>query len=172
MSFTIYYPLTITLIVLVLNAILVYSLVKLSPIGFTNITDDSCDIIPKFLIGVFITSGLFIFSLLPNCGWCSENSTKLFRFLTPLIYYISYIVLITEIYLNIECINIYKNSTNQNVSIFLTVLLWNFIGFSIVIHLMLLSFILSQCCSYCSKKKNNSQLPINSNETKPLIILD
>ncbi len=150
---------------------MVYSIVKLSPTGFTNITDDSCDIIPKFLIGVFITSGLFIFSLLPNCGRCSDNSSKLFRFITPLLYYISYIVLISEIYLNVECINIYKNSNIQNINIFLTVLMWNFISFSIVIHLMLLSFIFSQCCSYC-KKKNNSQLPINSNETKPLIILD
>jgi hypothetical protein len=172
MSFTIYFPITITLIVLTLNAILVYSLVKLSSIGFPNITNDSCDIIPKFLIGVFITSGLFIFSLLPNCGCCSEKSSKLFRFITPLMYYGSYIAIITEIYLNVECITVYKNSTNQNISIFLTVLMWNFIGFSIIVHLMLLSFILSQCCTYCSKKQNNSQLPINSNETKPLIILD
>lgn len=171
MSFTIYYPITITLIVLILNAILVYSIIKLSSIGFPNITNDSCDIIPKYLIGIFITTGLFIFSLLPNCGLCSESSSKIFRFITPLMYYGSYIAIITEINLNIDCLSTYKNSNDKKINIFSTVLIWNFISFSIIIHLMLLSFIMSQCCFYCSKKKTQ-QLPINIDETKPLIILD
>ena len=169
MSFTIYYPITITLIIIILYAVLIYSIIKLNSIGFPNITNDTCDIIPKYLIGVFITTGIFVFSLLPNCGLCSESSSKVFRFITPLIYYGSYIAIITEINLNIDCITTYKNSTDQNIQLFLKVLMWNFISFSIIIHLMLVSFILSQCCVHCSKKKQ--QLPININETKPLLIL-
>ncbi len=171
MSFTIYYPITITLIIIILYAVLIYSIIKLNSIGFPNITNDSCDIIPKYLICVLITTGIFVFSLLPNCGLCSELSSKVFRFITPLMYYFSYIAIITQINLNIDCLSNYKNSTNENIKLFLTVLIWNFSSFTIIIHLILISFIISQCCIYCSKKKNQ-QLPIIVNESKPLIILE
>jgi hypothetical protein len=168
MSFTIYYPLTITLIVIILNSILVYSIIKLNGTTFPNILNNECDIIPKCLIGIFVATGLFIFSLLPNCGFCSDNSNKVIRFISPILYYSLYIGITVEIYLNINCISTYKNSTDPNAIIFITVFGWNIISFSSVIHLMLLSFILSQCCNYCNKKKNNN-LPINN---EPLIILD
>ena len=171
MSFTIYYPIIITLIVLILNTILAYSIFKLYKTHFPNILNNECDIIPKCLIGVFIITGLFIFSLLPNCGICSDNSSKIIRFIAPILYYSSYIALITIIYLNVDCLDTFKNSTDQSGYIFINVLGWNIISFSIVIHLMLMSFIISQLYSYCycNKKKKTIELPINN---EPLIILD
>jgi hypothetical protein len=169
MTFTIYYPLTITLIVIILNSILVYSIIKLNGTSFPNISNNNCDIIPKCLIGIFVATGVFIFSLLPNCGFCSDNSNKIIRFISPILYYGSYIATTVEIYLNIDCISTYKNSTDINETTFISILGWNIISFSTVIHLMLLSFIMSQCCNYCNKKKMNTNLPINN---EPLIILD
>ncbi len=169
MSFTIYYPLTITLIIIILNSILVYSIIKLKDTHFPNILNNNCDIIAKYLIGNFITTGLYIFSLLPNCGFCSDNSNKIIRFIVAIIYYGSYIALIVKIYLTIDCISTYKNSDITNAKTFIKILGWNMISFFIITNLMLLSFIISQCCSYCNKKKANINPPIND---EPLIILD
>jgi hypothetical protein len=55
------------------------------------ITNKGKDIIAKYLIGNFVTTGLYIFSLLPNCGICSDNSNKIIRFISAIIYYGSYI---------------------------------------------------------------------------------
>ncbi len=173
MSYTIFYPLTITLILGDLNGAFLYSVIRLSSTNFPNITTGQCNDLTKFIFPIFITSKIFTFSFLPNCGICSDHVKKVFRFVSPLAYYTAFIALLVEMYLNIDCISEFKNSKDQNMQTFFSVLTWNLMTFGLVFHIMFISFLISQVRNYCigRKKKYNQMLPIN-NESKPLLIND
>jgi len=167
MTYTIFYPLTITLILGDLNGVFLYSIIRLSSTTFPNITTGNCNNIPFFLFPIFITSKILTFSLLPNCNICSEHVLKIFQFVSPLLYYISFIALIIQMYLNIDCISQFQDSTDQNMLIFFNVLTWNLMTFALVFHFMLLSFLISIVRNYFTNKNNkyNQLLPINESQT-------
>ena len=134
-------------------------------------------------MGIFVSSGLFTLALLPNFGCCSERTYDIFLFITPILYFSSIIASYVYIFLHSDCINIYKNSDDNNIIKFYHVIIWNNIVSAIIFMLMLISFLITQCCNFCKKQPelpinnpinpiNNSNNSNNSDDDTPLIILD
>ena len=61
---TIYYPITISILIILLNSSLVYYIVNLAGTDFPNITTGKCKFLPYYYIEVFIITGLYLISLI------------------------------------------------------------------------------------------------------------
>ena len=69
--------------------------------SFPHILNDKiCDKIEEYYIGIYVSTILFILSLLNNCNCCGENISKIFSFITPYIYFTLVIVSNIYIYIN------------------------------------------------------------------------
>ena len=165
--YKIYYPITIILILLTLNASLIYSIINLHGTSFPHILNDKvCNKIEEYYIGIYVSIVLFILSLLNNCNCCDENISKLFSFITPYIYFILVIVSNIYIYIHYDCISEYNNTK------FINVIKCINYSASIIIIFMKLSFFASQlnncssndeCCGLCYNENNHI------NETTSLV---
>jgi hypothetical protein len=153
MSFTIYYPATSAIIVVILSYMFVYSILVILNIGNDGIIVNDCKNLFRYFILHVIVTVFYIISLISiNCF-----PTGRIRFLMTLIYYLSFITIRLALWSNLNCYGAYNNSkedddygvmfyteNDNNVLIFFRVLRWNIISALITFNLIVLSFIYSQ----------------------------
>jgi hypothetical protein len=108
MEGTIYYPITILTLIILLNSSLVYYIVNLAGTDFLNITTGTCKVLPYYYIEVFIITGVYLISLISTCKCIS-----IFRAIISVLYIIVFIGSTAFLYIKPDCMEMYKNTDNM-----------------------------------------------------------
>lgn len=133
---SIYYPITILSLIILLNTLLVYSIINLYGMNFQNIIIESCKILPYYYIEVFIITALYIISLVSMCKCIS-----IFRIIISVLYLVLFIGSTTFIYIEPHCMELYKMTDDMKP--FYYVIVCHYVVSLIIIMIILISYTVS-----------------------------
>lgn len=133
---SIYYPITISLLIIVLNTSLVYSIINLYGMTFSNMIIESCKILPYYYIEVFIITALYIISLISMCKYIN-----IFRIIISVLYLVLFIGSTTFIYIEPHCMEVYKMTDTMKPLYY--VIVCHYVVSLIIIMIMLISYTVS-----------------------------
>jgi len=155
MEENVHFPVTISLLIILLNSSLVYYIVNLIGTDFPNITTGTCKFLPYYYIEVFMITGIYLIVLsLHKC----INIYNCILVILETIYILLFIGSVIFIYVEPQCISMFK--TTDTMIHFYYVMICHYTVSLMIIALMIISLL------YTIRPKKNIYKPLvlNNND--------